>query len=75
MTFVNSNEWGNNMVDQVNSDGTNWTRDTAMGTGTGNQCAYFGKAAASDATVSSVAQFIGWSSDVWDFSGELPTLK
>ena len=76
MTFVNSNEWGNTMVDQVDCDGTNWTRDTATGTGPGNQCAYFGKAAASNATVTTVARdVIGWSSDVWDFTDDLPTLK
>ena len=75
MSFVNSNQWGNTMVDQVDSDGTNWTRSTTTGTGDGNQCAYFGKAAASDATVSSLAQTLGWSADIWDFTGDLPTLK
>lgn len=36
---------------------------------------YHGKAASADATVSSIAQTLGWSSDIWDFSTELPTLK
>ena len=75
MNFANSNNWGNNMVDQEDCDGTNWTRAVATGTGDGNQCAYFGKAAAATATVSSLAQTLGWSSDVWDFTGDLPTLK
>lgn len=75
MAFVNSNQWGNTMVDQVNCNGTNWTRDPATGTGDGNQCAYFGIAAATDATVKSIAQTLGWDSTVWDFTGDLPTLK
>ena len=45
------------------------------GTTGGYNQAYHGKAAAADATVSSVAQSLGWSSDVWDFSTALPTLK
>ncbi len=36
---------------------------------------YHGKAAASGSTLSQVAQAIGWSTDVWDFSGDVPTLK
>lgn len=36
---------------------------------------YHGKAAESGKTLSEVAKSLGWSSDVWDFSGELPTLK
>ena len=36
---------------------------------------YHGKAAAADATISSVAQSLRWSSDVWDFSKDVPTLK
>jgi hypothetical protein len=75
MSFVNSNNWGNTLINQVNSDGTNWTRDSSTGTGPGNQCAYFGVAAAADAKVSSIAQTLGWSGDVWDFTGDLPVLK
>ncbi len=37
--------------------------------------AYHGKAAAAGKTLSQVAQEIGWSADVWDFSAVLPTLK
>ncbi|MBE6250921.1 MAG: hypothetical protein E7111_04630 [Bacteroidales bacterium] len=40
------------------------------------QSAYHGKAAASNATVTTVARdVLGWSSDIWDFSGDFPTLK
>ena len=37
--------------------------------------AYHGKAAATGKTLSQVAQEIGWSAEVWDFSGETPKLK
>lgn len=36
---------------------------------------YHGKAAAPEATVSSIAQTLGWSSAIWDFSEDLPKLK
>ena len=40
------------------------------------QAAYHGKAAAADATVTTVARdVLGWSSDIWDFSKDVPTLK
>lgn len=39
------------------------------------QLAYHGKAAAADATVSSVAKSLGWDETVWDLSKDLPTLK
>ena len=39
------------------------------------QAAYHGKAAAADATASSVAKSIGWDESVWDLSGDLPKLK
>lgn len=38
-------------------------------------CPYHGKAAASGATVSSVARSLGWSTSVWDLDGSLPVLK
>lgn len=38
-------------------------------------CPYHGKAAAADATVSSVAKTLGWDETVWDLSGDLPKLK
>lgn len=37
--------------------------------------AYHGKAAASGMTLSEVAQAIGWSADIWDFSGDTPKIK
>lgn len=40
-----------------------------------HQQAYHGKAAAADATISSVAKSLGWPEDIWDLSGEAPTLK
>ena len=36
---------------------------------------YHGKAAAAGATISQVAQSLGWSTEVWDFSGDVPKLK
>lgn len=36
---------------------------------------YHGKAAEASATASSLAQSLGWSTDVWDFSGSEPELK
>lgn len=36
---------------------------------------YHGKAAEASATASSLAQSLGWSADVWDFSGSEPKLK
>ena len=37
--------------------------------------AYQGKAAAADATISSVAKSIGWDETIWDLSGAVPVLK
>ena len=37
--------------------------------------AYQGKAAAADATISSVAKTLGWSTEIWDLSGDVPTFK
>lgn len=39
------------------------------------QRAYHGKAAAADATASSVAKTLGWDEAIWDLSGALPALK
>ena len=39
------------------------------------QRAYHGKAAAADATASSVAKTLGWDEAIWDLSGDLPKLK
>ena len=40
-----------------------------------NQYAYHGKAAAADATISSVAKSLGWDETIWDLSGAVPVLK
>ena len=72
------------MVDQIDCDGTNWavngnrpagTTPAGTSASTQYQAPYYGVAAASSSTVSSIAQTLGWSSDVWDFSGALPQLK
>ena len=48
----------------------------AKADGTGTYCfPYHGTAAPAGATLSSVARALGWSEEVWDFSGELPLLK
>ena len=39
------------------------------------QAAYHGKAAAADATVSSIAKELGWDEAIWDLSGAFPVLK
>jgi hypothetical protein len=39
------------------------------------QRAYHGKAAAADATASSVAKTLGWDEAIWDLSGAVPALK
>lgn len=80
MEYVNSNNTLSSclttQVDQPDSDGTNWVAGTTPGTTSStNQNPYYGVAAASGATVSSIAQTLGWSSDVWDFTDDLPTLK
>lgn len=72
------------MVDQVDCDGTNWAINgtrPAGGTPAGTsadaqyQAPYYGVAAASTATVSGLAQSLGWDSSVWDFTQDLPRLK
>lgn len=59
------------LTDQENASPSN---PLVKGTGTYNY-AYNGKAAPSGATCSSVAQSLGWSADIWDFSGALPKHK
>ena len=50
--------------------------DSPMVKGEGTYAfSYHGKASAAGETLSQVAQRLGWSADVWDFSGELPKLK
>lgn len=58
-------------VDQENADADN---PLVWGSGT-YSCGYHGKAAGSAETLSQVAQRIGWSTDIWDFSGDAPKLK
>lgn len=52
---------------------------TATGTGSGNdnypQFAYHGKVEAGKSLSQLASTTLGWSSSVWDFTGELPTLK
>ena len=52
---------------------------TATGTGNGNdnypQFAYHGKVEAGKTLCQLASTTLGWSSEVWDFSGDLPTLK
>ena len=47
-----------------------------MTPGAGNYAfGYHGKASAAGETLSQVAQRIGWSAEIWDFSGDTPKLK
>ena len=64
-------ELGYAVIDQENA-----SPETPLvkGTGTYNY-AYYGKAAAQGATLSSVAQTLGWSADIWDFSYSVPCHK
>lgn len=78
MAYSNSNnesEYTDTMVDQPDCDGTNWTLGTTVGTKATYQCPYYGVAAAADKTVSAIAQELGWSDAIWDFSDNLPKLK
>ena len=84
MDYANSydcsgDEWDVTCVDQPDCDGTNWAKGTTPGTNAGYtyQQAYYGVAKnVSTNTVSSIARdIIGWSSSIWDFTGDLPTLK
>ena len=60
--------------DQESSDGS--TSLTFNGiTNDNNYSPYFGKAAATTATVSSLARELGWSEEIWDLSGNFPALK
>ena len=88
MVYKNSNTAvGTNcqtsMVDQVDCDGTNWAVNSNRPAGTTPagtsadaqyQAPYYGVAAATTATVSSVAQSLNWSTSVWDFTENLPRL-
>ncbi len=58
----------------VDQDDANPDNPLVWGTGT-YSCGYHGKAAGATETLSQVAQRIGWSTDIWDFSGDTPKLK
>lgn len=64
-------ELGYDMPDQENAN-----PDTPLvkGNGTYNY-GYYGKSAAENATLTSVAQALGWSTDIWDFTGDIPCHK
>lgn len=66
-------EGGMVLVDQDDIDGA--TPPAPSYSTENTQFAYHGKAAAADATVSSVAKSLGWDESVWDLSGDLPKLK
>ena len=66
-------EGGMVLVDQDDIDGA--TPPAPAYSTSNTQFAYHGKAAAANATVSSVAKSIGWDETVWDLSGDVPVLK
>lgn len=87
-TFVNTGNPVNKPVDQPGCDGSNWSvsanvtdgEASQIGTGTEPQqylFPYWGKAAEVDATVCSIvtSKSLGWDTDIWDLSGDYPTLK
>lgn len=51
------------------------TSAAATEAGSKHNFPYHGKAAAAGKTVSQLAQELGWSDEVWDFSKDLPTIK
>ena len=66
------------VVKDINTGELRPTTATATGSGNDNypQFAYHGKHVASGTTLSQLASTtLGWNSNVWDFSGELPVLK
>jgi hypothetical protein len=71
LTFGKNPFWGCTKLITINYYGT---KQPSYSTAT-HQQAYHGKAAAADATISSVAKSLGWPEDIWDLSGEVPTLK
>ena len=89
MVYLNSNtavgtSCQTSMVDQIDCDGTNWGISGTRPSGTAPdgtsssaqyQAPYYGVAAGAGATVSSLAQSLGWSSEIWDFSEDTPSLR
>ena len=51
------------------------TSTAATEAGSKHNFPYHGKAAAAGSTLSAAAQSLGWSNDVWDFSGDVPTIR
>ena len=73
-------EYNNPLVDHENVAGAGALPPYLVPQGQGYkndwaQLCYHGKAAAADATVTSVAKTLGWDTAIWDFSKALPTLK
>lgn len=72
MVFINcpanADKGGYGLFDQANASPTT---PMVKGSGTYNY-AYNGKAASAGATLSGVAKSLGWSEDIWDFSGSIP---
>ena len=66
-------EGGMTLVDQDDID--NATPPAPAYSTTNTQFAYHGKAAAADATISSVAKSLGWDETIWDLSKDVPALK
>ena len=73
MTFSCLPEGMNTLYDQENSDASVALEFNGY-SGT-YYCPYNGKAATSEATISSVAESLGWDTSVWDLSADVPTLK
>lgn len=66
----------NTELGYVPVDQENASPETPLVKGAGNyNYGYHGKAAAAGKTLSQVAQDLGWSAEIWDFSGEQPKLK
>lgn len=62
---------GYELFDQENADPEH---PMVPGSGAYN-CAYNGKAADAGSSLTAVAQALGWSSEIWDFSGSIPGHK
>ncbi len=82
--MVFTNPYGQVLYDQENSSseaeyianaGTHYDATTELDSGTPSYSPYHGKAAAADATVSSVAKSLSWDEDIWDLSAAEPALK
>ena len=76
MVFKACDTVNNVLVDQPDCSPSNpYVMGSTPGTSGKYGCPYHGKAAATAATVSSLARELGWDAAVWDFSKDLPTLK